>query len=117
MISCVPCPRWKQRTNGRVRFVGRTNMRAIHATIATALLGLSSLTPAHAQQAVTIGDGDLGGVVTSANGPEGGVWGIAETPPLPTKSLKIAGPADRGRYVLPALPKANYDVWVRGYGL
>jgi hypothetical protein len=24
---------------------------------------------------------------------------------------------DRGRYVLPDLPKARYDVWVRGYGL
>jgi len=24
---------------------------------------------------------------------------------------------DQGRYVLPELPKANYDVWVRGYGL
>src|SRR5438552_3043541 len=116
MISCAPCPRWKQRSKGRARFVGRTNMRAIHATIATALLGLS-LTPAHAQQAVTIGDGDLGGVVTSANGPEAGVWVIAETTDLPTKFVKIVVTDDRGRYVLPALPKANYDVWVRGYGL
>src|SRR5262249_30070912 len=24
---------------------------------------------------------------------------------------------DRGRYLLPDLPKGNYDVWVRGYGL
>src|SRR5262249_19550685 len=24
---------------------------------------------------------------------------------------------DRGRYLIPALPKANYSVWVRGYGL
>ena len=24
---------------------------------------------------------------------------------------------DQGRYVLPDLPKANYSVWVRGYGL
>ena len=24
---------------------------------------------------------------------------------------------DRGRYVMPRLPKANYNVWVRGYGL
>ncbi len=24
---------------------------------------------------------------------------------------------DQGRYVIPDLPKANYDVWVRGYGL
>ena len=24
---------------------------------------------------------------------------------------------DQGRYLVPDLPKANYDVWVRGYGL
>ena len=24
---------------------------------------------------------------------------------------------DRGRYLVPELPKANYNVWVRGYGL
>jgi hypothetical protein len=24
---------------------------------------------------------------------------------------------DQGRYVIPELPKANYDIWVRGYGL
>jgi hypothetical protein len=24
---------------------------------------------------------------------------------------------DQGRYVIPDLPKANYKVWVRGYGL
>ena len=24
---------------------------------------------------------------------------------------------DQGRYVLPDLPKANYNIWVRGYGL
>ena len=24
---------------------------------------------------------------------------------------------DQGRYVMPDLPKANYTVWVRGYGL
>jgi hypothetical protein len=24
---------------------------------------------------------------------------------------------DQGRYLLPDLPKANYDIWVRGYGL
>ena len=24
---------------------------------------------------------------------------------------------DEGRYVIPDLPKANYEVWVRGYGL
>ena len=60
---------------------------------------------------------DLGGIVTSASGPEAGVWVIAETTDLPTKFAKIAVTDDRGRYVVPDLPKANYSVWVRGYGL
>ena len=67
--------------------------------------------------AIRIGDKDLGGVVTSSKGPEAGVWVIAETTDLPTKFAKIVVTDDRGRYVLPDLPKANYRVWVRGYGL
>ena len=60
---------------------------------------------------------DIGGVVTSSKGPEAGVWVIAETTDLPTKFRKIVVTDDAGRYVLPDLPKANYKVWVRGYGL
>ena len=60
---------------------------------------------------------DLGGVVASAKGPEAGVWVIAETRDLPTKFVKIVVTDDRGRYLLPDLPKANFNVWVRGYGL
>ena len=66
---------------------------------------------------VSIGATDIGGVVTSANGPEAGVWGIAETTDLPTKFAKIVVTDDAGRYVIPALPKANYKIWLRGYGL
>jgi hypothetical protein len=60
---------------------------------------------------------DIGGVVTSSKGPEAGVWVIAETTELPTKFRKIVVTDDRGRYLLPQLPKATYKVWVRGYGL
>ncbi len=60
---------------------------------------------------------DVGGVVTSSNGPEAGVWVIAETTDLPTKFVKIVVTDDQGRYLVPDLPKANYNVWVRGYGL
>src|SRR4029077_1116845 len=67
--------------------------------------------------AVSIDNDDLGGVVTSAKGPEAGVWVIAETKDLPTKFVKIVVTDDRGRYLLPDLPKANYNIWVRGYGL
>ena len=67
--------------------------------------------------AIRIGGDDLGGVVSSLNGPEAGVWVIAETTELPTKFAKIVVTDDQGRYVLPGLPKATYSVWVRGYGL
>jgi hypothetical protein len=60
---------------------------------------------------------DIGGVVTGANGPEAGVWVIAETSDLPTKYAKIVVTDDQGRYLMPDLPKATYNVWVRGYGL
>ena len=68
-------------------------------------------------ESVAIDNDDLGGVVTGPKGPEAGVWVIAETIELPTKFARIVVTDDRGRYVLPDLPKANYSVWVRGYGL
>ena len=67
--------------------------------------------------AVSVGSDDIGGVVTSSQGPEAGVWVIAETTDLPTKYVKIVVTDDHGRYLVPELPKANYKVWVRGYGL
>src|SRR2546426_6524665 len=60
---------------------------------------------------------DIGGVVSSVNGAEAGVWVIAETNDLPTKFAKIVVTDDRGRYLIPELPKARYTVWARGYGL
>ena len=57
------------------------------------------------------------GVVRSSNGPEAGVWVIAETTDLPTRFIKIVVTDDQGRYVLPELPQASYQVFVRGYGL
>src|SRR5215475_15761273 len=66
---------------------------------------------------ITIGGTDIGGVVSSPNGVEAGVWVIAETADLPTKFAKAVVTDDRGRYLVPDLPKATYRVWVRGYGL
>ena len=60
---------------------------------------------------------DIGGVVQSSTGPEAGVWVIAETNDLPTPFAKIVVTDDLGRYLLPDLPDASYNVWVRGYGL
>src|SRR5437867_1896188 len=60
---------------------------------------------------------EIRGVVTGPKGPEAGVWVIAETTDLPTKFAKVVVTDDRGRYLIPELPQANYSVWVRGYGL
>ncbi len=78
---------------------------------------LLAAVPPGASRGAGVGESDLGGVVASANGPEAGVWVIAETSDLPTKFTKIVVTDDRGRYLIPELPKANYSVWVRGYGL
>ncbi len=67
--------------------------------------------------AVRIDEDDIGGVVTGPRGPEAGVWVIAETRDLPTRLIKSVVTDDQGRYLVPDLPKGNYDVWVRGYGL
>src|SRR6476620_3593693 len=69
------------------------------------------------QAAIEIDKDDIGGVVSGPNGPEAGVWVIAETTELPTKYAKIVVTDDQGRYVIPDLPNANYQVWVRGYEL
>src|SRR6516164_448675 len=76
----------------------------------------SGPSPQSASQ-IQIDPDDIAGVVTSAKGPEAGVWVIAETTDLPTRYVKIVVTDDQGRYVMPDLPKANYTVWVRGYGL
>src|SRR5208282_2603046 len=81
------------------------------------LLATPWSTRVNAQQGVSIGATDIGGVVTSSEGSEGGVWVIAETTELPTKYAKIVVTDDQGRYLIPDLPRADYSVWVRGYGL
>jgi hypothetical protein len=85
---------------------------AVLLTVSLAGLGARQNTAA-----VQIDNDDIGGVVTSAKGPEAGVWVIAETKELPTGFSRIVVTDDQGRYVIPDLPKANYQVFVRGYGL
>jgi len=90
------------------------------AALAVALYVGGATSTVRAQQAaptVSIGATDIGGVVTGPNGPEAGVWVIAETTDLPTKMNKTVVTDDQGRYLIPDLPKANYTVWARGYGL
>src|SRR3970040_2337282 len=68
-------------------------------------------------QSVAIDADDIGGVVASSDGPEAGVWVIAETGDFGTRFAKIVVTDDQGRYVIPDLTEASYEVWVRGYGL
>jgi hypothetical protein len=85
------------------------------AFIASLVLVTAGQAPGSAS--VAIDNDDIGGVVTGARGPEAGVWVIAETTSLPTRLIKSVVTDDRGRFVVPDLPNAEYDVWVRGYGL
>jgi streptogramin lyase len=78
---------------------------------------LSSALSSQQGATVRIDNDDIGGVVTSAKGAEAGVWIIAETNDLPTRFARMVVTDDQGRYVLPDLPKATYNIWVRGYGL
>ena len=83
--------------------------------MAVFLIGLSACQ--QGGEVVVIDDDDIGGVVSGPDGPEAGVWVIAETTDLPTKFSRTVVTDDQGSYVVPDLPDATYDVWVRGYGL
>jgi len=90
------------------------------AAIGAAFLAASparTSAPRQTGHAVQTDPDDIGGVVTGPNGPEAGVWVIAETTDLPTRFVRIVVTDDRGRYLVPDLPPAGYSVWVRGYGL
>ena len=93
--------------------------RFVYSSVfAIAIAVFLAATPAPVSaQSVAISKNDIGGVVTGPHGPEAGVWVIAETHDLPTRYAKMVVTDERGRYVVPDLPKGKYDVWVRGYGL
>jgi hypothetical protein len=104
-------------------------MRVRKLVVAGSLLGVAAFAasfplavraqqnPVQQAAAPAIDDDDIGGIVASRFGPEAGVWVIAETTGLGTRFAKMAVTDERGRYVIPDLPKASYKVWVRGYGL
>src|SRR5687768_18501820 len=97
-----------------------TNTKALVAAAtlaAAALLWTVGTRGAQAAGGTAANTGHITGVVTGARGPEAGVWVIAETSDLPTKFARIVVTDGQGRYLLPDLPRASYDVWVRGYGL
>jgi hypothetical protein len=90
----------------------RTGFSAALVAVAAALFA-----PLAAGAPRPLPEGFITGTVTSSRGPEAGVWVIAETKELKTPFVKIVVTDADGRYVLPQLPTATYDVWVRGYGL
>ena len=77
------------------------------ALVTIAAVWAGSTVTLDAQQAPAIDGDDIGGVVTGPNGPEAGVWVIAETTELPTKFNRSVVTDDQGRYVVPDLPKAK----------
>ena len=96
----------------------RSNLTTAAATAVLALgAGLAGGTGLAQSAGVELDADDIGGVVTSADGPEAGVWVVAETTDLPTRFIRIVATDDAGRYVVPDLPEATYEVFVRGYGL
>ena len=102
----------------RISFQGMVALGA--AALLIALFGVVSGRTSAGQSSksgIKIHNDDIGGTVTSAKGPEAGVWVIAETTDLPTRYIKEVVTDDRGRYLIPDLPKAKYTVWARGYGL
>src|SRR5690606_1422885 len=86
------------------------------ARLLAALLAVAGSAQAQTSADVAIDDDDIGGVVMSRNGPEAGVWVIAETSGRDTRFARIVVTDDQGRFVVPDLPDADYSVWVRGYG-
>jgi hypothetical protein len=119
-ISYSPVAFWGNEKTHKENFMRKTMSLWLGALlIGLAVLLAFSPIELNSQQSasVSIDQDDVGGVVTSAKGPEAGVWVIAETKELPTRFARMVVTDDRGRYVIPDLPKANFDIWVRGYGL
>ena len=78
--------------------------------IAVSILSIFSIS-------VAFGLDDIDGVIRGPEGGEAGVWVIAEARDLQTTFRKIVVTDDDGRFLIPDLPDAKYDVWSRGYGI
>lgn len=93
---------------------------SVAVTIAVVVAAIQTRTiRAQGIQGVKVDAASIGGVVLNSNGgtPEAGMWVIAETKSLPTPFRKIVVTDDKGRFVVPDLPAASYELWVRGFGL
>src|SRR5690242_1596935 len=99
-------------------------MKTITIALALSLFTSPAFAAAKAKKspAPKLSTSNISGVVRSvprrgAARAEGGVWVIAETEDLGTRYAKIVVTDERGRFLIPDLPKASYLVWTRGYGL
>jgi hypothetical protein len=61
--------------------------------------------------------GKISGIVTNGRASGSRRLGDRRDRDLPTRFAKIVVTDERGRFLIPELPKASYRVWVRGYGL
>jgi hypothetical protein len=102
---------------GMNRIASRTSTIASSLTLALVMAGALTGCGTRNAPSIAMDADDIAGIVTSASGPEAGVWVIAETSDLPTRFAKIVVTDDQGRYLIPDLPSARYELWVRGYGL
>ena len=101
------------------RMQGRDDMSAKGCTACLSGLSVAAalvLGGGPAPGVLAAGD-DIAGTVTGAAGPEAGVWVVAETGDFDTSFRKTVVTDDAGRFLVPDLPVASYEVWVRGYGL
>lgn len=73
-------------------------------TAAMLVIGCQSEPPS---ASVDVDDDDIGGVVTSTNGAEAGIWVIAETDDFDTMFARIVVTDDEGRYLVPDLPASR----------
>jgi streptogramin lyase len=84
---------------------------AAAAFVATAVTGQGVAQKAKAPDYIE------GTVTSGKNTPEAGVWVIAMGKPGNKLMRKIVVTNRKGQFVLPEMPNARWQVWVRGYGI
>ena len=77
-------------TNGLCRIIARVGAGVLIGALVTACQ------PQESSPGLEIDNDDIGGVVASENGPEAGVWVIAETSDLDTRFVRIVVTDDQG---------------------
>jgi len=92
-------------------------MKKLYSTYAAA--GVAAIVAAcmSAPQGGATSAGDIGGTVASSKRSRSRRVGDRRNDRPPRRSTPARRHDDRGRYLIPDLPKANYSVWTRGYGL